>query len=379
MALHFYQPPTQELEITKQILASCYLPLLRMLVNKHDFGLTLNLSGSLIMQLQQQDENEFFDLVKKLVNEGKVEIVTSVMYHPLMPITPTDVILRQITKNSQLLQEVFNVRPITGFFPPELAVNTGSLDIISSNQIFVDESSLATKTSMYHPLGKYGDKYLLVNNHKLCNLLRAYSKKLTHKIVMDLFQKNCSEGALLVSVNDVELFGHHYSERLQVLSDLLDEKEIKFITASEAVSKFGQQTIAISKIKPSTWQEGKNFDLWFNNPLQKKYLALLRSVHALLNSSTNTVAVDCFDKSNSSCYLYWLSNWPWWHPGLVEKGVHNLIKCISLIDCNELKKTQLENACKSFLHEMWEFHKSGEVEKNYRKYDEQRNTNLNVV
>ena len=70
MILHFYQPPTQESEITKQILTSCYLPLLRMLVNKHEFGITLNISGSLITQLKQQDEYEFFELVKKILRKN---------------------------------------------------------------------------------------------------------------------------------------------------------------------------------------------------------------------------------------------------------------------------------------------------------------------
>src|SRR3989338_7396801 len=96
MVLHFYQPPTQELKITKSVLESCYLPLLRMLSEKSGFGLTLNISGSLILQLKRLGADEFFDLIKKLISSGKVEIVNSVMYHPLMPITPKDILIRQI-------------------------------------------------------------------------------------------------------------------------------------------------------------------------------------------------------------------------------------------------------------------------------------------
>src|SRR5258708_37058336 len=96
IVLHFYQPPTQELNITKMILDSCYLPLLRMLSEKSGFGLTCNISGTLLVQLQQLGAEEFFDLVKKLIDEKKVEMTTSVMYHPLIPLTPQDVLIRQI-------------------------------------------------------------------------------------------------------------------------------------------------------------------------------------------------------------------------------------------------------------------------------------------
>ena len=107
LLLHFYQPPTQELKITKSVLETCYLPLLKMLAAKSDFGITLNISGSLMVQLKKSVENEFFDLIKKLIADGKIELVNSVMYHPLMPITPKDVLERQILKNSQTLKDLF--------------------------------------------------------------------------------------------------------------------------------------------------------------------------------------------------------------------------------------------------------------------------------
>src|SRR5258708_5385530 len=142
MVLHFYQPPTQEPEITKTVLKSCYLPLLRILSEKSGFGLTLNISGGLLLQLKKLGADEFFDLVKKLIGDGKIEIVNSVMYHPLIPIIPKDVITRQINKNRETLKEMLGVETTTGFFPPELALDSESLNLIDSKYIFIDESSL---------------------------------------------------------------------------------------------------------------------------------------------------------------------------------------------------------------------------------------------
>lgn len=365
MALHFYQPPTQELQITETVLKSCYLPLLRTLSEKSGFGLTLNISGGLILQLKKLGVDEFFDLVKKLISDGKIEIVNSVMYHPLIPIIPKDVVVRQIKKNSQTLKSLLGVETTNGFFPPELAVDNESLNLIDSNYIFVDESSLETRLVAKRAkdsITKYGEKYLLINNREVCDLFRAYPKELHPKTVIDLVQKNCDEDGLIVTANDVELFGHHYSERLQVLSDLLNEGEIKFIKASEAVVKFGSQVRVVSNVLPSTWQDCKGFSLWNKNVLQRKYLELLKIIYELTLGDLSTTTQDLLDQGSSSCYLYWLSNWPWWHPDLVRKGAENLIKCT--------KNAEAEAVYRDFLDKMWEYHRSGKVEIKYKEYYE---------
>ena len=359
IVLHFYQPPTQEEGITRQILNSCYLPLLRLLAQRSGFGLTLNLSGSLLSQLKQLEATEFFDLVKNLIIGKKIEIVNSVVYHPIIPLTPVDVVERQITKNQQILQDLLGVGSTSGFFPPELAVDTDSLNLINSHYIIVDQTALEIKT----PIVKFGQKYLLVNNRPVCDLLRSYPRELKDSVVVDLVQNNCPDGGLLVSGNDAELFGHHYVERLGVLADLLDVKDIKFITASQAISQFGQKALTTDTILSSTWQDCQNFALWDKNDLQQQYLNLLKTGYDLVRKNVDTENQDYLDQAYSSCYPYWLSNWPWWHPGLVEKGVGNILKSA------KGDKT-VDTAAQHFLDIMWKFHHSGEVEKNYQRYNQ---------
>lgn len=369
MILHFYQPPTQEPEITKTVLESCYLPLLRILSEKSGFGLTVNISGSLILQLKQMEAYEFFDLVKKLIHEGKIEIINSVMYHPLIPITPKDVVIRQIGKNSQTLKSLLDVEVTDGFFPPELAINNESLNVINSNYIMIDESSLKTTGKIKNSIVKYGQKYLIINNHQLCEIMRAYPKKLFVETLVNFMQKISDEDGLVVTVNDAELFGHHYSERLQLLVDLLDTKSITFIKASESVARFGNRAAIISDIKASSWEDCKGFSLWNKNPLQKKYLKLLHIVYELTSGNLDSASEDFFDQSNSSCYLYWLSNHPWWHPDLVEKGTKQLMKCIRSSQISGEKKIMVEKLYFNFLKDMWQYHWSGMVQIKYKEYD----------
>lgn len=319
MLLHFYQPPTQEDNITWNILTFCYLPLLRMLDHKSGFGLTLNITGCLSDQLKKIKADEFFELIERLEIGGKIELVDSMKYHPIMPLFSEDVLKRQISTGANT------------FFPPELAIDQKTLDLIPNKYVFVDETALNAKT----PIAKHKDKYLLVNNRQICNLFRSYQGNLEAKMITDLVTSD-----LTVVANDVELFGHHYTERLQVLSDLLDNPNLKFIRSSEAIEKFGQDSPEVMGIKSSSWQECSEFDLWNKNELQIEYLELLKTCDV--------------DSAFSSCYLYWLSNWPWWHPGLVRSGVELMPKT---------------NATEKFLEHMWVYHNSGQVEKNYEAFN----------
>jgi len=368
MVLHFYQPPTQELKITKSVLETCYLPLLKMLSVKSGFGITLNISGSLMIQLKKSGANEFFDLIKQLIADGKIEMVNSVMYHPLMPITPTDILERQIVKNSQILKDLFGVESISGFFPPELAINKETLDIAGSGYIFVDENAFDSGFKTTASIAKYGKSFLLINNRQIGEIFRSYPGKLSAKTITDLVHKISNETDLVVTANDAELFGHHYAERLQVLADLLESKEVKFIKASDAIAKYSDNVKTVSGIKDSTWQDCHNFDLWNKNILQGEYLELLNTVYGLTKGRLEGVAEDLFDQAYSSCYLYWLSNWPWWHPDLVGTGARNLIKSVRMSDIDNQKKSKAEEAYHTFLNKMWQYHWSGKVEEKYKEW-----------
>jgi alpha-amylase/alpha-mannosidase (GH57 family) len=374
MILHFYQPPTQDIGITKSILNTCYLPLLRTLSQKTGFGLTFNLSGSLLLQLKQLESVEFFDLVKLLLSDGKIELLSSAVYHPLIPLTPVDVVVRQIDKNKKIIMDLLGVSAYAGFFAPELAVSKDTLELINTDYLIVDESSLEIKSSV----ARYKQLKLLVNNHPVSELLRAYPQQLSASTVIDLANANFHEGELLVTANDGELFGHHYAERLQVLADLLEVKDIKFVTASDALSRFAASAKQVATILPSTWQNCQKYSLWDKNDLQVKYLKLLKDGHDATLGFINEKATDLLDRSFASCHPYWLSNWPWWHPDIVEAGARNLISSVRMSTIDGVKKAKMEVDYYDFLSQMWQYQWSGNVEASYRKFDQSADKYLRI-
>jgi hypothetical protein len=92
----------------------------------------------------------------------------------------------------------------------------------------------------------------------------------------------------------------------------------------------------------------------------------------LMKESDREVAREHLDEGWASCHLYWLSNHPWWHPELVERGANNLIRCFRMLPVTYEEKAEAEKNHHEFLEKMWLYHWSGEVEKNYKLYDVER-------
>jgi len=378
VALHFYQPPTQDLAITQQILESCYLPLLRMLNEKKNFKITFNLSGSLLEQLEKLHATEFFELTKKLIDDGKVQLVSSIMYHSLLPLINSDTFERGVRKNSRIIERLISTKTPVGFFPPELAVDEKSLDSFQNTVLFVSEDAVTKHSPSSIPIFSYKTNTLLIGNKKIINLFRAYPKKLDIQKVFSFINKEFPKESLFILPNDSELFGHHYSERLKLLADLLDSSEVAFLSIKEAVAQFGKDMPVIRKINLSSWQNTNELDLWTKNTLQKKYLKLAKLATELTKKEESKEVFHYLDKGWSSCYFYWLSNWPWWYPDIVESGAKNLIK--SVRSCAHLsyeEKTRAEKLYFSLLSEIWQYHWSGEVEKNYELYEKALNASKN--
>lgn len=387
VVLHFYQPPTQDLQVTKTVLYSCYLPLLKMLERHEEAKITLNLTGSLMSQLGRLGAGEFFLRVSKLLDMGRVELVNCPVHHPVAPVTPERVVTRQLTKNLRVMKETLGVEAAKdgGVFLPELAVDEEVIKRLRDLETkpgyaVVDETAVEGE---YLPVVEWQGQKLAVNRRLVGEVFRSYPARLEAKRMLPWVEGLVEPGQTMVSVNDAELFGHHYEERGELLDGILGAKGFEFVGLSEAVDQVSAGKV--DRIEESTWQTnltgGGPFDLWADqdNPLQQKYLDLGRwAAEAFeqtgdrLEGRTKEAAQEHLDQGWSSCHLYWLSNRPWWHPDLVEKGANNLVRCIRTLPLPYTEKAAAEEKYHVLLRDMWQYHWSGEVEKKYAQYNEER-------
>lgn len=398
---HFYQPPTQSLILTEQVLRSCYLPFLDILLNHPEVEVSVNFSASLILQLERIHNHDFFSKLKTLVERNQIEFLNSAIFHPILPITPPDVIQRQIKENTTVLERFTSISPVPGFFPPELAIDEKTIQLLEKTGVefvIVDESSVNPDFNLNiinkPAIQKCNNLTLLVSSRSLTELFRSYPTELKAEQLIKFIEGQISNDQLpIICATDVEVFGHHYSERVQLLKDLFDSKKFKFIKATTALDQAkSTKKLEIKNIAPSSWQTSVEdlkssipFSLWNSktNPLQQKYYQLAEMAYRSLfkvESETTTEnishtvhsAQNHFDQGISSCHSYWLSNKPWWHPDMVDLGAKNLIKCIRSLPIEVEKKQQAENFYHSFMLEVWSYHWSGQVEKNYMNFDQKR-------
>lgn len=373
LVLHLYQPPTIDLALVETVLASCYLPLFRLLAIKKNSAFTLNISGSLLIAIKALRCDEFINLVNQLYNEGKIELLNSPLYHPVIPITPKAIVERQIAQNAYFMKSILGIDPGQGFFPPELAVDQSSLDTIGtySNYAIVSDTSTSGVT-----LGQYNTLKLVTINGALNKLFGIHNDRLEPKRVMDFLDENTTPDSVVVSAHDAELFGHHFEERIELLEGLLDSPDIRFCTVADTLGRHTKTLPTISTITPSSWQLQENFSLWNGNSLQKKYLKLAILANRLWETSKDKLtdhfkdsATDHLDRGWSSCHLYWLSNSPWWHPDLAERGANNLIRCIRTLPIASHAKVDAEKLYHELVKQIWLYHWSAEVKQGYANYD----------
>lgn len=379
LVLHFYQPPVQDLAITKQVLESSYMPVLRLLEEHPRARVTVNISACLLQQLKKLHKEEFFVSVRRLVAAGKIELLSGPAYHPVVPMIHREIFERQVQKTQTIYTDTLGIQPGKGLFLPELAVTSDVVEWISRLGFLytvVDQHAVSGDVFA----GQLHNVTCFVNNRSVTDIIRGYPGRLS----AEAFSKwLLAQPRDIVSVNDVEAFGHHYEERLEVLHDLFSHPEFSFVTLSE----LNVHTPDV-EIRPSSWQEVDwtaekrgPFWLWDNpeNSLQIAYKELADIAAGALDMGREktegyvwNAAAEHLDTGLSSCYLYWLSNWPWWHPDLVERGAQQLIKCIRTVTVDATFKQRGEEMYHLFLGKLWTYHWSGEVEKRYKLFDEER-------
>lgn len=394
--LHFYQPTSQDLRITNHVLKACYLPVLNLLLDHPESRFSFNINSSLLLQLKELGKTEFFEKISTLVQRGQIELFNSPVHHPLAPLVSRETLQRQLDQDQEISQLFLGTTTTQGIFFPELAITPELLDFASDAYriCLIDESSVNLDFDHHslpqQPAYKYKNIFLPVASRALGEALRSFPQWINPEKIVSFVEDKTRDQNIAISANDVELFGHHYEERIYVLKDLLENKSIQFIRLTEVAEQLQGKKIGLNEFYPSSWQTTKTelrdqqpFAKWLKkeNPLQKKYYELL----SLAQDSLSTIekpaddvglvynsAENHYDSGTASCYLYWLSNEPWWHPDLVEIGLQHLIKTIRTLPLSNKDKLHAESLYSSMIREMWQYHWSEKVTENFRRYKKQR-------
>lgn len=357
--LHIYQPPTQDGEVLKRINKECYEPLLQTIERHPNAKITMNINSCLIDLLKEYKLNVTLQLLQKLVKEGKIELVGTGKYHPILPLIPESEALRQIQLNEKDHYGVFEMpKKMQGFFPPEMAVSADTLSMIKKagyewaimsgiaangewpyNYIQVDKRS---KLMCF-----FRDDY--ISNEISFNAINAV--KFVEKIDT-MFESEQSKDTYVITAMDGETFGHHIKNHEtaflgKAFSLIEDKPDISVCFVSDLIRYFPKKEVETPKA--SSWSTdsgdldaGVPYPLWKHpdNKVHKIQYSMLNSLYGLMEKLEaikeknhqngefgeyyRTARWFC-DEALHSCWLWWASMRPMWSPNMIYKGAHLVI------------------------------------------------------
>ena len=300
--LHFYQPSNQFGEVVKKVARECYVPLIKSIKNDKRIKITANFPLSLLEQLDRYGFNWLICDIKELVDAGRVELVGSAAYHPLLTKIPRDFIDKQTILNEISLayyfgsnkdfegEDCFMIKGVKGFFPPEMAINLQVLEDLKGlgyEWVSVDEFCLPkdlqgrVKNACVYSLSTQTPR-LVVRNRGLTDLISFKRDSADRSAIVAEILKDSANRMVAL---DAETFGHHYKDGIHLFESMVSdifEKGIELSTISEMVQE--SEVTNVARINESTWSSTEKgvYPLWENtaSEVNTALWFLQREIHA---------------------------------------------------------------------------------------------------
>jgi predicted glycosyl hydrolase (DUF1957 family) len=366
---HLYQPPWQERNLLLTEYHKTYLPLVKILQKDQHLKLTLNLTGSLTELLLKEDSQEFFTILRELVERGQVELTGCAMYHPLLPLIPTKEIVRQIQLNEKINSNALGsvwyksqtAKFGRGFFLPELAYGAETAKIVKEmgfNWLAIDQSSLVDTTPDWsqHYIDKASGLRLLINN-------RIFQTKSSARF-NDQYNILISDAENQITSQNMEINWNSY------LFYDLHGQEISYLTTNEYFAKIAKNETQV-QLRPSTWQTSEEdfksndyYALWDkkDNLLHKALWDFVTDITKVIENhqhdSYYSAAHEEFDHGLSSCTWWWIDGRiSGYNPTNISKGLEFLINSIrTLKELNFEQRISFEKRYTELVYLIWEKH-----------------------
>lgn len=323
LLLHFYQPIKQDAKTLGDIVKECYAPLFK-LFRQYDgkFVCTININSSLLKLLKENGYESLIDDIFFCIDRGIVELVDSTYFHPILPLTPEDILDLQISEDKEFKKSLGIKSNCNGFFNPELAINDYSAEYLKRRGDigWMTASDRAVIGSA--PLNKiltYKNIPTILRSERWSKLIWDREEFKGESITFNDFKDKmvCENGHRslpyhIVVILDGETFGHHIKGAIEkFVKPLLKDWCINGVLTPiqkivDSLPKYEEN------LKASSWStlekhfsEGVPFPLW-NHPLNENHKKLWYLVKT---------AYRYFDKCDSDdkhLFLEMYSSCAWW-------------------------------------------------------------------
>ena len=322
--------PDQDNElIFHKIADKSYKPmnrLLEKLLNDHpDFKVSLSITGTFIEQAEQFDSS-ILDSFRRLVDTGRVEILSETYHHSLAFFYDRNEFEAQVERHRQKIREVFGVETRV-FRNTELAYNNelakwaddhGFNGIIAEG--WDDVLGWRSPNYVYRPVNT-GNIKLLMKNYRLSDDIafrfsdRGWSD---WPLTADKYHRWAStaleDAPLLNLFMDYETFGEHqwaedgiFEFFEQFVRHWVSRPDQKFYTISEAIEANEPQG-EISVTQTVTWADSeRDLSAWLGNNLQHEAMKYIYDMTERVMRTGDEQLIDDWRKLQTADHVYYMS------------------------------------------------------------------------
>ena len=372
--LHMYQPPNINEDTVNAVVKNSYSFINKILKENKKAKLTVNVNSSLLEHLDSMGHNDLIKDINDLALGGRVELVLSAAYHPVLPLIPVDEAKRQIKLSFDISKKFFPKIKIKGFFFPEMVYDKRIVNFLKNKGIkwiLLDELSYNGKFNNIDYSKKYIDKN---SGLQIVFRNREYSKNYPPKTMVDLIDDNFS--GVVVSGTDAELYGDRHIDYTGDFYDVVNNKKVECQTVGEFLGELKDRVVVNPRIvswdtEEKELKKKQSLYLW-NNPKNKihnklwelTYMSLDLVKKAKGSSDSYKWARAHLDRGLSSCVYWWASeknfnNWvnPAWHPDQIIGGADDLIRSIRSINSISIdEKLKAEKIYRKIEELVWKRH-----------------------
>lgn len=315
--------------ILNKVAQKCYLPtngLLLDLLNRHkEFKIAFSITGVLLEQIEKYSP-ETLDSFKKLVDTGRVEIVSETYYHSLAFLYSRAEFESQVNMHTKKLKEVFGIKKPRVFRNTELIYNNelaAEVEKLGYDGILAEGADhildWRSPNFVYRPVGTKKIK-LLLKNYKLSDdIAFRFSSKtwdewpLTAEKFAHWVNQVNGNGEVVNLFMDYETFGEHQWEDTGIFHflDKLPEEILKhpdndFVTPSEAIDRYEPKG-EIDMPHYVSWADvERDLSAWLSNSMQHDAIRKLYDLEHKAKRSGNEKLIEDWRRLTTSDHFYYM-------------------------------------------------------------------------
>jgi alpha-amylase len=337
---HVYFDDEKNIEVLRKVARKCYLPanqVMLELLNKHpEFRISYSLSGVFMEQCERWAP-EVLDSFKKLVDTGRVEILSETYYHSLAYLFSKDEFREQVMLHKRKVKELFNASPQV-FRNTELIYNNEIANFVEGmgfKGIIAEgwDPVLGWRSAnfVYRPKTAKNLSLLMKNYRLSDDIAFRFSNRgwpewpLTTEKFGQWVNSVNGNGECINLFMDYETFGEHQWEDTGIFdfmrhlpTELLKHPDNDFKTPSELISsKKPKDEIDCHHL--ISWADlERDLSAWLGNRIQQSAINRLYSLEKDIKACGDPQLLDDWRKLQTSDHFYYMCT-KWFSDGDVHK------------------------------------------------------------